>query len=1384
MRCRKIIAVTVHHEITAIGERHSEPQVRNCMSETQIRKTVEKLPYTVTQREINNDKVENTLPLSAAQTGMWFAQKLSSPDSIFNLAEAIEIHGPIDPALFKAALRQAAMEADTVRVRFIEGIDGPRQTIAPFFDADIPFIDVSAEPDQGIAESWMMAELTQPVDLLTGTFWKSALFKVAADHFIWYHRGHHIVMDGFSGGLFARRVANIYSALAEGSLPCSDDVFGPLTLLLEEEAAYRSSARFARDREYWMGRFADRPESLSLASRQSPNIGGLLRQTSELSPGIVNELRRVARLAGASLPQIVIAATAAYLYRVTGVEDLVIGFPVTARSNGRQRSVPGMVANALPLRLAMAPNLSLAELLGQVGREVRQILRHQSYRYEDLRRDLHLLDNNQHLFSMVVNIEPFDYDFNFAGYPVTPHNVSNGTSDDLAIFVYDRGDKQGLTIDFDANPALYSAEDLAHHQQRFIKLLEAITREPNQPIGWIDILAPAERKQILVDWNDTAADYPLHRCIHELFEAQVLNTPEAPAVSFGDAHLTYAELNARANRLAHHLQALGVGPEVRVAICLERSFEMVVSLMAVLKAGGAYVPLDPAYPEDRLAFMLADSAPLALLTQGDLAGGFIATAPDVRVIDLAEEERWAHRPADNPDPAAVGLTSSNLAYIIYTSGSTGRPKGAMNEHRGVVNRLLWKQNAYGLESRDAVLQKTPFSFDVSVWEFYWPLFTGARLVMAQPEGHKDPAYLTDIIRRENITTLHFVPSMLQVFLDHPAAATCSSLSRVMCSGEALPEALARRFHERLPDVDLHNLYGPTEAAVDVTAWTYTPDFSGPSIPLGRPISNTRMYVLDPQGEPTPIGVVGELYIGGVQVGRGYWARPELTEERFVPDPFGPPGGRLYRTGDLGRWLADGTLEYHGRNDFQVKLRGFRIELGEIEAQLAACPGVREAVVLARENGAGDPRLVAYYTADEALATNFLRQYLGERLPDYMVPAAFVWLETLPLTPNGKLDRKGLPADSGLMDDRVAVAPRNRHELQIARIWQSLFDLDGLSVDDNFFALGGHSLLAVQMMAKIEAETGTQLPLAALFKAPTIEQLARLIADDPADEVWDPLVQLHAGGSGPALFCVPGAGGQCHYLYHLAAALGHEHPVYAFQALGLDGRTPPQASIAEMAAYYLELMLLTQPEGPYYLAGHSFGGSVAFEMARRLEALGREVGFVALLDAGMPSGTDASDAALNVQCLRALGHVYGRDISIDEAVLEGLAEEQQLQLIKPLLVELGVVREGAGVVMVRGLMNIFKTQLRMSYRPGSAQVGQMLFIQARERFDDSELPALERAMDQWQRLSRHPWVHATVPGDHLSMLNQENAHAVVEILRAWMAQEELAAAPKALGLEVA
>ncbi|MGA9705478.1 non-ribosomal peptide synthetase, partial [Pseudomonas sp.] len=607
-------------------------------------------------------------------------------------------------------------------------------------------------------------------------------------------------------------------------------------------------------------------------------------------------------------------------------------------------------------------------------------------------------------------------------------------------------------------------------------LVEALEQAPQQALNRLPILGDEERHTLLVTFNATAVDYNLDQTLHGMFEAQVERTPDAVAVIADDRQLTYQALNAQANRLAHHLRELGVQPDARVGICLERGLDMLVGLFAILKAGGSYVPLDPTYPQERITYMLQDSAPVVVLAHAatrELLG-------EVALIDL-DHSTWQHQPATNLQVA--GLSARHAAYLIYTSGSTGQPKGVINEHAGVVNRLLWMQDAYGLTADDAVLQKTPFSFDVSVWEFFWPLFTGARLVMARPGGHKDPAYLCEVIQAQQITTLHFVPSMLDVFLAHGDVSQAAGLLRVMCSGEALPGSLVRRFKQQLPGIGLYNLYGPTEAAVDVTAWNCARPEVPDNTPIGKPIANTRMYLLDAQLQPVPLGVVGELFIGGVQVARGYLNRPELTAERFLQDPF--YDGRMYRTGDIGRYLPDGTLEYLGRNDDQVKIRGLRIELGEIQARLLEHAQVSEGAVVARED-----RLIAYYTGEHT-AIEHLRAHLLQHLPEFMVPALFVHLDALPLSPNGKLDRKALPTPGlDALVVREYEAPEGDTEILLARLWAELLGVERVGRQDNFFELGGHSLLAVSLIGRLRQE-GMEADVRALFEQPTLAGYAAM-----------------------------------------------------------------------------------------------------------------------------------------------------------------------------------------------------------------------------------------------------------------------------------------------------
>jgi amino acid adenylation domain-containing protein len=830
-------------------------------------------------------------------------------------------------------------------------------------------------------------------------------------------------------------------------------------------------------------------------------------------PQLSLRLRRQAQALGVGAASLFHWAWAQVLARTTGQDDVVFGTVLLGRMHGSESAdgAIGLLINTLPVRLRLG-GMGVRDSIRQTHQILAQLVQHE-HASLTLAQRCSALPATTPLFSALLNyrgdnIAAVDWDGLSGsewGEGVELLAAHERTNYPFCLLVDDFGNDFRLST-LISQPV--SAQRVCDYVLRALDgLADALEQAPQTPAWQIDVLGEAERSQLLRDLNDTRRAYPDGGCVHQLFERQAARTPTAVAVQAEGGSLSYRELNEQANRLARHLRLLGVGPDERVALCLPRSLEMVVGLLAVLKAGGAYVPLEPSYPPERLAGMLRDCAPVLLLTQS----GLNQTA-DLPVLALDGPQRpWERLSAGNLAPSDMGLAARHLAYVIYTSGSTGQPKGAMNEHRGVVNRLLWMQQAYGLEAQDAVLQKTPFSFDVSVWEFFWPLSAGARLVMARPEGHKDPAYLADTIGRHGITTLHFVPSMLRTFMDSGQAARCQGLRRVVCSGEALSGSLARRFRRDLPQVDLHNLYGPTEAAVDVTAWTCEGEELPDNIPIGRPIANTQIHLLDRQGQLVPQGVTGELHIAGVPVGRGYLNRPELTLQCFVPDPFAGGDARMYKTGDLARWRPDGLLEYLGRNDQQVKIRGLRIEPGEVEAQLSRQPGVRDAVVLAREDSPGDKRLVAYVVGEPGMQPGTppdvasLRQALAQVLPESMVPAAYVMLEALPQTPNGKLDRQALPApEAAAHAQREYEAPQGDTENRLARLWADLLKLDRVGRQDHFFDLGGHSLLVIQLISRTREEWHLDLTPTDVFSHPTLSELSGVIVDrglsmfDPAE----------------------------------------------------------------------------------------------------------------------------------------------------------------------------------------------------------------------------------------------------------------------------------------------
>ncbi len=1028
-------------------------------------------------------------PLSFAQQRQWFLWKLDPASAAYHLSGGLKFVGRLDIPALHASLEALVARHESLRTLFREGGDGvAEQFIQPASDIELPCIDL-ADLAVGVREARIAGEVQRicaaPFDLAHGPLLRVALLRTGADEHLLLVVMHHIVSDGWSTQIILDELAVRYRAYLQGMVPRLAD----LPIQYADHAVWQrqwlEGAEGERQLAWWREQLGGEQPVLALHTDRPRRADGKYAAAlhSLVLPGELTErLRQQAQAHGATLFMALLTAFQALLYRHSGQTQIRVGVPIANRNRAETAGIVGFFVNTQVLGARLDGRMSLAELLMQTRDRALGAQAHQDLPFERLVEVLqpersqgisplfqvmfnHLRQDHRSLAQWPeLTVQRLDFDEPAAQFELTLETWESEDGRVEARFRYARELFEAQTV-----------ERLAEHYQA---VLQALAGNPEQCLGDLDILGEAERAQ-LRQWSENPQQHPDAEPVHRLFERQVRACPDAPALLFGDEALSYAELNRRANRLAHRLIALGVAPETRVGICVERSVEMVVGLLAILKAGGAYVPLDPDHPDERLAYMVEASGIGLLLTQSHL-GGRLPASQTLSVLALDSLD-LAGEPEHDPQ---VALHGDNLAYVIYTSGSTGRPKGAANRHRALYNRLAWMQEAYRLEASDTVLQKTPFGFDVSVWEFFWPLMVGARLAVANPGEHRDPGRLVEAIGRYEVTTLHFVPSMLQAFLAHEGIEACTSLSRILCSGEALPAEAQNAVFRRLPQAALYNLYGPTEAAIDVTHWSCRADGQS-QVPIGRPISGIRTWVLDAALNPVPPGVAGELYLGGIGLGRGYLNRPGLTAERFVADPFGT-GERLYRSGDLVRWNMEGQLEYLGRLDHQVKIRGLRIELGEIEAQLLAQPAVREALVVAQE-GPGGARLVGY-VAGRDIDAGTLRERLGRTLPDYMVPGALVVLEALPLNANGKVDRKALPAPEQA-GERAYEPPQGEAEEALAAIWAEVLGIERVGRHDNFFELGGHSLLAIRITALLAQRHACELAVRHFFDAPTIKALA-------------------------------------------------------------------------------------------------------------------------------------------------------------------------------------------------------------------------------------------------------------------------------------------------------
>ncbi|WP_370642989.1 amino acid adenylation domain-containing protein [Mycetohabitans sp. B4] len=1182
--------------------------------------------------EITPISREESLPLSFAQQRLWFLSQLDGVSGTYHMPLALRVQGVFDRAAWQQALDALFARHEALRSTFVSVEGQPQVQLLPA-DTGVPlhWHDLRGVSDADAQLSRLSAdEACAPFDLARGPLMRACVIQLADDEHVLMLTKHHIVSDGWSIGVLVRELSALYAASAAGQV----DPLPALAIQYPDYAAWQrrwlSGERLQTQSDYWRRTLADAPVLLELPTdrpRPAQQSFAGAHVPVQIDASTTQALKRLSAEHGTTLFMTVLAAWSAVLARLSGQDDLVIGTPSANRGHAAIEPLIGFFVNTLALRVDLSGEPNTSELLKRVRCTTLDAQAHQDLPFEQVVEIVQPPRRLEHtpLFQVLFAWQSNETgQWRLPGLDIMPAGLDyDVVRFDLEMHLYEAGEEIIGALCYAS--ALFDPTTIERHIGYLKTMLQAMVAYPQQPVATLQMLDPDERQLLLQTWNATASPYPADQCVHQVFEAQVERSPEATALVYEAQTLSYAQLNARANCLAHRLVELGVKPDARVAICVERSPAMVVGLLAIMKAGGACVPLDPAYPSERLAHILADAAPTIVLA--DATGR--ATLGEAALACRTVLELDAPLDQAAPNPRVAGLTPRHLAYVIYTSGSTGTPKGVMIEHvqiarlleatkpHGTLNEdqvLIDRQRGYGLRPADRVLQKAPFNFDVSIWELFWTLLNGATLVIADADVHKDPVALRDLIVRERITTVHFVPSMLSIFLDTEGVQRCTSVKHLICGGEALSGATVQQCQMLLPDTQVHNLYGPAENPIGTTFWTCPVACTEDNIPIGRPIANTQVYLLDAYGQPLPLGAVGELYISGDGVARGYLNRPDLTAERFVLNPFSTePGARMYKTGDLACYRPDGNLEYLGRNDDQVKVRGFRIELGEIKACLAQHPQVRDAVVLVRGEG-HNKRLVAYVVteADEQLAST-LRAHVAARLPDYMVPAAFVRLDALPLTPNGKLDQRALPEpDLTPVQYRI---PRTPHEQTLAELFAEVLNLPRVGIDDSFFDLGGHSLLAMRLIDRIRKTLKVDPSIRMLFEAPTVAGLAQRLTqfNSVQESAFSVLLPLKPKGSRRPLFCMhPGFGLSWSYI-SLSSFLDTDQPLYGLQARGFDGTRPLPSSIDDMVSDYLEHIRQVQPEGPYYLLGWSLGGIVAHSMAVRLEQQGEKVALLALLD---------------------------------------------------------------------------------------------------------------------------------------------------------------------------
>ncbi|MEH2072616.1 MAG: amino acid adenylation domain-containing protein [Nostoc sp.] len=1320
-------------------------------------------------------QITESIPLSFSQQRLWFIDQLYHGSSFYNIPIVFQIKGQLSITALEQSLNKILQRHEVWRTTFKLVNGEPIQEIVPQLTWDLPIINLehlSGKDWEGEVKQLVAKEATKPFNLAKGLLVRAILLRLSEEEHVLLVTMHHIITDGWSCGVFLRELSTLYAAFSTNQpspLPELPIQYADFTIWQRD----RIQGKFlATQLNYWKQQLKGELPVLQLPTDYlRPHVTTFTgaKQYFTFSKALTDALRQLSQQADATLFMSLLAAFNILLYRYTDQEDILIGSPIANRNRTELEGMLGLFVNTLVLRNNLSGNPSFYELLHRVREVTLDAYAHQDLPFEMLVEELQperdLSRNPLYEVMFVLQNSPVSVQ-EVSGLTLRTLDFDSGTAQ-LDIFLSMFESQEGLTGCLEYNTNIFDSTTISQFICHFQTLLESIIANPEQHICELSLLTAFDREQLLFKFNQTIADYqdvPLH----QLFEHQVELTPDFLALIHQSQELTYRQLNHRANQLAHYLEKQGVTTETLVAICLERSLDMVVGILAVLKAGGAYIPLDPSYPVERLSFMLSDSQASILISQQEILEKLLLSSAKTVCLDI-HKDKIAQESQENPISKSQ---ADNLAYIIYTSGSTGTPKGVLGTHRGTLNGLHWLWKTYPFTPEEVCCQKTAISFVDSVWEIFAPLLQGIPTVIISNQTLLDPQLFIEALAHYQVTRIILVPSLLHLFLDnyHYLTKKLSQLKLWITSGEALSTNLAKTFRELMPFAKLINLYGSSEVSANTTYYdsSLLQDQAN-SVPIGRPIDNTQIYVLNRHLQLTPVGVVGELYVGGDGLARGYLHRPELTQERFIDNPF-IKGTKLYKTGDLARYLIDGNLEYLGRRDEQVKIRGFRVELGEIATAIAQHPDVQESVVIASNDTQENQRLIAYVVTDKQDIAAQLLPDLQQKLPSYMLPSAFVVLNALPLTPNGKVDKRSLTINQVIRPNTTQsfVAPRNFTELSLVKLWEKLLDTNPIGVTDNFFDLGGHSFLAVRLIAQIHDRFEHNLTLSTLFENPTIEKLAAIVSQPSRYSSNSPLVAINSNGDKIPFFCMHGAGGGINNYFILSRRLGEDYPFYALEH-NPEQDLPEIISVEETATRYLKEIRRVQPNGPYLLGGHCYGGVIAFEMAQQLQKQGQTVGLLVIIDTILSEirieSTKDDDAKFLLRMAESIKTNNNIDFSIPFEELRVLSLNEQFHLVNQ---KANFIFSDTEVEDFFHYYKLFKAhvQAMRNYIPQVYSQSITLFRAKEEIIHDFDNPewSTDDPLLGWGKYYSQPIQVIEVPGDHFSIFVDPHIQELAKHLR--------------------